>query len=157
MKQRAQEFFQRKLTAPIRGQIQQGATPQGMALTVSCGIAIAIFPLLGSTMLLCLIAGIVFKLNQPVLHAVNYILFPLQLILIPVFLKCGEKLTNSPPIVFDPLLIIHEFSTDVGSFFTKYGMAGLHGVLVWLIVAPLVVWISYQILIRIFKKWKRPI
>ena len=157
MKQRAQEFFQRKLTAPIKGQIQQGATPQGMALTVSCGIAIAIFPLLGSTMLLCLIAGIVFKLNQPVLHAVNYILFPLQLILIPVFLKCGEKLTNSPPIVFDPLLIIHEFSTDVGSFFTKYGMAGLHGVLVWLIVAPLIVWISYQILIRIFKKWKRPV
>lgn len=156
MKDRVKDFFLRKLIEPIKGQIRQGATPEGMALTVACAISISIFPLLGTTMLLCLIAGIVLKLNQPVLHAVNYVLYPLQLILIPVFLKLGAVLTGSTPIVFDPLLIIQEFSADIGLFFKKYGMAGLHGVLVWCLVAPVITWISYHILIRIFKKWKKP-
>jgi uncharacterized protein (DUF2062 family) len=156
MRDKAKDFFQQKLIQPIKGQLRQGATPQGMALTVALGISIAIFPILGSTMLLCLIAGIVFKLNQPVLHAVNYIFYPLQIILIPVFLKLGATLTNSPPIIFDPVMIIQEFTEDIGLFFKKYGLAGLNGILVWLIIAPLVSWISYHILLRLFKKWKKP-
>jgi uncharacterized protein (DUF2062 family) len=155
MKDKVKDFFLRKLIEPIKVQIRQGATPHGMALTVACGISISIFPLLGTTMLLCLIAGIVLKLNQPVLHAVNYVLYPLQLILIPVFLKLGAELTGSTPIVFDPILIIQEFSSDIGLFFQKYGMAGLHGVLAWCIIAPIITWISYHIVLRTFKKWKK--
>lgn len=155
MKDLIKDFFKRKLIEPIKGQIRQGATPHGMALTVACGISIAIFPLLGLTMLLCLLAGVILKLNQPVLHAVNYVLYPAQLILIPVFLKLGAILTGSNPIVFDPAVIIKEFSSDIGLFFQKYGLAGLHAVLVWLLVAPVMTWISYHIFLRLFKKWKK--
>ena len=149
-------FFQRRLIQPIKGQIRQGATPEGMALTVACGISISIFPILGATTLLCLMVGIIFKLNQPVLQAVNYVLYPVQIILIPLFLKLGADLTGSIPISFDPVLIVQEFSTDTVLFFKKYGMAGLHGILVWLMVAPFIIWIFYQILLQIFKKWKKP-
>ena len=126
-----------------------------MALTVAFGISISIFPLLGATTFLCLLIGILFKLNQPVLQAVNYVFYPLQLILIPVFLKLGAWLMGAEPIIFDAPKIIQEFSQDTGLFFKKYGMAGLHAVLVWLIVAPVITWISYQIFFHIFKKWKK--
>lgn len=155
IKQKIKSLFRKRLIEPIKKQMRQGATVEGMALTASFGVSIAIFPILGSTTLLCLIAGIIFKLNQPVLHAINYILYPVQIILIPIFLKLGALLTDSPPIIFDPQLIIQEFTSDIGLFLKKYGMAGLHGILVWSIIAPILTWISYQIFISIFRKWRK--
>lgn len=155
MKENLKKIFQKRLLEPIKNQLQQGATPQGLALSVAFGISISIFPILGATTFLCLMFGIILKLNQPVLQATNYLLYPVQIIMIPVFLKLGADLTGSTPISFNPQLIMAEFSADVGLFFKKYGMAGLHGILAWLIVAPLLTWMSYKILFPIFNKWRK--
>src|ERR1700693_6100509 len=76
--------------------LQQGITPEKLALSVALGITLGIFPVLGSTTLLCAIAGLFLGLNQPTLQSVNYIAYPLQLGLLIPFFRFGERLFHAP-------------------------------------------------------------
>src|SRR5256885_328582 len=69
----------RRIIAPILAQLRQGITPEKIALTLALGAALGIFPILGASTLLCAIAGIWLRLNQPVIQLTNYLVYPLQL------------------------------------------------------------------------------
>jgi uncharacterized protein (DUF2062 family) len=148
------EFLRRKLIEPMKLQLLQGASPKGLALSCALGATFAVFPIIGSTTALCLLLGVVLKLNQPVLQAVNYILYPLQIILVPVFLSLGASLTRSEPMVFNLELLSKEFMAGPGLFFLKYGMVGLHGILAWLLIAPFFAWIIYILSFNAFRRWR---
>ena len=64
---------------PIAAQLTQGITPEKIALTLAVGSALALFPILGTTTLLCLLAGILLRLNQPIIQMVNALCTPLHL------------------------------------------------------------------------------
>lgn len=119
-------------------QLRQGTTPRALTITCATGVVIAVFPTLGATTLLCLLAGLIWKLNQPILQAINYALAPLQLLMIPVFLKLGAWLCRVPAVSINPQTIISEFWADPGKFFVDYGWAGLQAILAWALVAPLI-------------------
>ncbi|MFP5305375.1 MAG: DUF2062 domain-containing protein, partial [Gammaproteobacteria bacterium] len=72
-------FWQRRVVAPIVAQLRQGITPEKIALTLALGAVLGIFPILGSTTLLCAVAGVWLRLNQPVIQIVNYFMYPLQI------------------------------------------------------------------------------
>jgi uncharacterized protein (DUF2062 family) len=148
------EFFRKKLLLPLKNQLTQGATPKALAITCAVGATLAIFPLLGFTTFLCILVGVGLKLNQPILQAVNYLLYPIQILLIPVFLKIGEMLTGSEKVSFNPSTVVSEFMADPRIFLANYGMAGLHAVLVWMVLAPILAWIIYQISFKIFNQWR---
>ena len=63
----SKEFFYvlNKIKVLIREQITQGANPHGLALSCAVAITLGTVPLLGTTTLLCFIAGLIFKVNQP--------------------------------------------------------------------------------------------
>jgi uncharacterized protein (DUF2062 family) len=145
----------RKFTDTIKKQLSQGSDPKGLAMTCALGFAIGVFPILGVTTAICLLVGAVLKLNQPILQVLNYLIYPLQIILIPVFLKLGAELTGSPMITLRPESIMAEFGADAGVFLQTYGMAGLHAVLVWCLVAPLLILLIYQVALRIFSSWSK--
>jgi uncharacterized protein (DUF2062 family) len=143
-----------KIVDAFKSQLVQGSSPKGLALTCAIGSSLAVFPLLGTTTFLCLMVGVVWKLNQPILQAVNYVLYPVQIILLPLFLAAGATLTHSDPISFNPSTITKEFMAHPKIFLATYGMAGLHAILVWVIVAPVLAWLVYQISLRVFSKWR---
>lgn len=148
-------FLREKLFTPIKGQLTQGASPLGLARTCAAGVTLAIIPLLGTTTALCAIVGIKFKLNQPLLQLVNYLFYPVQLLMLPIFIFSGAKLTGSTPVDFVPKVVVSEFTTDPSLFMKHYGLAGLHAVLVWLVICPFlfkgIEWLS----LRIFKRWSK--
>jgi uncharacterized protein (DUF2062 family) len=131
-------FLHRFLLKPILDQIKQGADAKSLATTVAAGTTIAIFPILGATTALCAVIGVRWKLNQPVLQLVNYFLYPVQILMIPVFLYLGSKLWGVEPVSINPETILMEFKSNTALFFSNYGLAGLRGVIVWLILSPLV-------------------
>ncbi len=133
-------------------QLKQGASAEGLALTCAVGFALALFPALGTTTLLCLLAGTLMKLNQPTLQAVNYLLAPVQLLLIPVFLKMGAWIFSVPAVSINPKTVVGEFFNSPGLFFLNYGLAGLMAMVAWLVVMPLAGFIVYQILKVLFNK-----
>jgi uncharacterized protein (DUF2062 family) len=65
------QFWQERMVALVAAQLMQGVTPQKIALSIALGISLGIIPVLGVTTMLCAMAAIRFKLNQPVIQLVN--------------------------------------------------------------------------------------
>ena len=121
-------------------QLRQGITPQKIALTVALGAAIGVFPILGSTTLLCALVGLRLRLNQPVIQLVNYVMYPLQLALLLPFYRAGETLFRQPHLpIFSISDLATRFQHSPGQFFIDYGMVGVYGMVVWLLLAPVLV------------------
>jgi len=78
-----------KLTKTLLG---EGMSSDKISLSIALGVALGIFPVLGSTTLLCAIAALVLRLNLPAIQVVNYLVYPLQLILLAPFYGAGSWL-----------------------------------------------------------------
>ena len=51
-------FWHKRIVGPIVAQLRQGIAPEKVALTIALGMVLGVFPILGSTMLLCALAEI---------------------------------------------------------------------------------------------------
>lgn len=130
-------FFQTKFISPIIGFLKQGVTPKKLALSISLGVTVGIFPMLGTTTLLCGLIAYRLKLNQPVIQLVNYFIYPLQLILFIIFFKLGGLLFNEP---FNYSLtdIYDMMTSDFWKTFNLLWVSNLKAILVWMIAAPII-------------------
>ena len=70
----------------------QNAVQKKKALSLTVGFYLAIFPVLGTTTVLCLLASMAFRLNIYLVQAMNFLLWPVQLLLVYPFLKAGRIL-----------------------------------------------------------------
>ena len=129
-------FWQKRVVTPVVAQLRQGVTPEKLALTIALGLALGCFPLLGSATLLCGLAGLALRLNQPVIQLVNYGAYPLQLTLLIPHYRAGEWLFQSPPVPLSIPLLYQRFAEDFGSFLRDYGLLALQGIAVWCLLAP---------------------
>src|SRR5471032_1986618 len=93
---RLKKFWRERVVGLIGSQLTQGVTPQKIALTVALGINLAMFPILGSTTLLCAAFAFWFKLNQPIIQLVNWPAYPLQFAMLLPFVRLGEWLLRAP-------------------------------------------------------------
>lgn len=131
-------FWQRRVIAPIVAQLKQGITPEKIALTLALGAVLGLFPILGSTTLLCAIAGIWLRLNQPVIQLVNYFVYPVQVALLLPFYRAGESLFGQPHVpIFSVTELMQRFQVSPTQFLFDYGMVGVYGIVVWTLTAPL--------------------
>jgi uncharacterized protein (DUF2062 family) len=133
------KFWQRWLVDPIVRQLTQGVTPQKIAMTIAVGSALALFPILGTTTTLCVLVGIIFGLNQPIIQGVNALCTFAYFPLIVVFVRFGDALAGTPPSSINIPLMISQFTHHPGDFFRQFGVTALHAILGWAVVAP--VWI----------------
>jgi uncharacterized protein (DUF2062 family) len=136
-------FWQRRVVSLLISQLKQGITPQKLALTIALGITLGIFPIMGTTTALCAIAGIWLKLNQPVIQFVNYVFYPVQVSLIVVFVRLGEWMTRAERAPFSIPELIRKFKASPKQFMQEFGMTGVHGIVGWLAVAPVLILLIY--------------
>lgn len=61
------------------------------------GLGVGIFPVFGTTTILCAVLAGVFRLNQPVVQVANYLAYPLQISLFIPFLRMGDRWFRLPP------------------------------------------------------------
>ena len=133
-------FWQRRVVAPITAQLKQGITPEEISLTLALGITLGVFPILGACTLLCGLAAWRLKLNQPIIQAVNYLVYPAQVLLLLPFYRAGETLFGQPHVpVFSVVDLLARFKAGPLQFLIDYGMTGLYGIVVWCLLAPLAV------------------
>jgi hypothetical protein len=119
----------------ILAQLKQGITPDKIALTIALGALLAIFPILGSTTLLCGVAAAGLRLNQPVIQLVNWLVYPLQLILLIPFYRAGESL-GAPHLSLSIPQLIDRFTAGPLQFVVDFGVVALGGIAAWFIIAP---------------------
>lgn len=125
----------KKLKESIKNQLTQGATPEKLAQSLSAGILIGCFPLLGFATGLAAVFGIILKLNHIVVQTANYMMYPVQIILIPVYIKVVSLMINVGDVPIRPDLILEAFRADWVLFLKTYSLIGLYAVILWIIVS----------------------
>ena len=96
-------------------------------------------PVVGTTTVLCTTAAIVLRLNQPLIQAINYLSFPLQLAFILPYLRLGRLLFGGP--------VVRMSAPELAAFVTSRPMEAvealwrvtLQALGAWLLTAPLIV------------------
>ena len=131
-----ESWWRRWLVAPVMAQLTVGISPERIGWTIALGIVLGVFPIMGTTTLVCLLAGWLLHLNQPVLHVFKTLVYPLHLASILVFIRLGERLYGVPLIAFSIPQMIGKFKDDPLRFARDFGLAAWHGVSAWLLVAP---------------------
>lgn len=139
-----ESFWKRRVIAPIIAQLRQGTKPEKIALSITLGAVLGIFPILGMTTLLCSVAAWRLRLNQPLIQLTNYLLSPLHLLLLLPFYRAGETLFQQPHVpIFSVTQLMERFSNGPLQFMVDYGMVGLYGIVVWCLLAPPAVALTY--------------
>lgn len=136
-------FWRRRVVKPIADQLCQGITPERIAITIALGLTLSIFPILGATMVLCGLVGLLFRLNQPIIQLVNYLGYPVQIVLLIPFYRAGETLFGQPHVPLSIPLFFERLRADVWQFFRDFGLIALEGIAVWCLIAPLLVFTLY--------------
>ena len=132
--------WQRHVIDPIAAQLTQGITPEKIALTLAVGSALALFPIFGTTTLLCLLAGILLRLNQPIIQLVNALCTPVHLPVIFIMFKLGYWMFGVPYTHLGIRMMNHMLWDDPREFFERFGTDALHAIAAWTLIAPF--WIS---------------
>ena len=144
-------WLRRRLWEPLLALLSTGLSPQGLAWSVAMGLALGVFPMLGTTTLLCVGAAFASRLNQPAMQLVNYLAYPLQLVLLIPFIRMGERLfgVQSMPLSLPAMLLAlkaEPFGT-IALFWSRIW----HACVVWaLVVLPLAALLAF-ILRPVFK------
>jgi uncharacterized protein (DUF2062 family) len=135
--------WRRWVIDPVIGQLRQGITPERVSLTLALGVTLGIFPIMGTTTVLCTAAGFAFRLNQPILQAINYAIYPLQIALIFVFIRLGERLYQARRLPFSFLEMVDKFRASPGDFVSDFASTFLHAITAWLVIAPFLTAVLY--------------
>jgi len=150
---RIADWFRRKVKEPLLAELKQGITAKQLALACAVSLAISVNPFIGTTTLLCLLAGKIFRLNHVVMQIINYFSYPLQIALIIPWIRLGEKLSGSEAQVIEITQMKAEFSQSFANFVSKFCQLGVHAFLGWIVVVPWATWIVYRILLLVFKRF----
>jgi len=138
-------LVERRIVGPLKALLMQGATPRKLACSLACGVVCGLFPVMGSTTLLCAGAALVFGLNLPAVQLVNYFIYPFQLALIVPFIRAGEFILRVDSTHLSLQQMIAIFRHDRMQGLHDLWRLALHGVLAWMILAPVLFAASYCI------------
>jgi len=148
-------FWQRRIRDPLVAQLTQGITPHKIALTLAVGSAVAVFPVLGTSTLLCLLAAWALKLNQPITQLINQACWPVHVPVIYLCIRLGEKLFGATPMHFHIREMNHQFWAEPGRFFHEFGFTVLHAVTGWIVVAPFYITLVYALSLPVMRTIQR--
>lgn len=145
-------FFHRRFVVPIVSLLTQGITPEKIALSLSFGIVLGTFPVLGSTTLLCAAAALIFGLNLPAIQLVNYLVYPIQLLLLVPFIRIGETLFRAAPLPFSLGQILAMVRADVHYAVSTLWRAEAHAIFAWLLIGLPAIFLLYIPLSRLLRQ-----
>lgn len=155
-------LLDRYLLAPIRALLTQGLSPRLLALSLAVGLVVGIFPVLGTTTVLCTLVAAALRLNLIAVQTVHFLMTPVQLLLIIPFVRVGERVLGQAP---QPLSISEGLSLIAQGAVNAIAVlwdAILHAMLGWLLLGPILLAVAYGVLVQVLKStqhrlFKRPV
>ena len=131
------DWFRRRVRDPLLRMLQDGLSPEGLAWSLSVGLALGIIPLWGSSTVLCAGAALAFRLNQPAVQLANYLAYPLQLALLIPFIRMGERLFGAPRLPLSLSILQEAVRQDAWAALGLFWTSLWHASVGWLLVVPL--------------------
>ncbi len=129
------EFWNNRIKGPIKTLLLQGVTPDKLAWSLAAGIVVGVFPALGTTTAFCAAASALFRLNPVAIQLVNWLVYPLQLLLIIPFWQWGDRLFGYPPVELSIEGLQALVSQDWGAAVVRLGWTSFRGMVVWALIS----------------------
>jgi uncharacterized protein (DUF2062 family) len=149
------DFLQKRLVRPILHLLTQGITPEKIALSLAFGIMLGVFPMLGTTSLLCLIAALLFRLNLAAVQLVNLLVYPLWFALLIPFVRVGERLFGVPPLAMTGSQMLALAHADFLHSISVLWLTALRAAAAWLLIGPVGILVLYLILAPVIRRMAR--
>ena len=133
-----------KILSLVKSMLKEGMSLRKMALCISLGFVLGIFPVLGATTLLCTAAALTLRLNLPAIQVVNYMVYPLQLVMLAPFYGVGNWLFKQQGLPLINADLISLLQNDFwGSMANLWDLA-LYAILTWIAISPLLLLLLYS-------------
>ncbi len=119
----------------IKGKINrlfnQGLTPIKLSQSILVAGALSIVPILGVTTFVLTALSLKRKLNLPIMIAISYLMWPIQLLLVIPFIRIGEFIFSIPPTNHTTEEIIHSFKNSFFQTLSHLSFELMCGVAGW--------------------------
>lgn len=143
----------RRVWQMVLNLLKMGLTPEKLALTIVLGAVIGILPVLGSTTILCGAVAVALGLNLPVIQAVNYLVYPLQIVMIIPFIRAGEWIFGSPRLAMTAGEIVSFVASDPMGAIAALWTVTLQALVAWLVSAGAAALLAYPALVPILRRF----
>lgn len=130
---------------------KQGLTPIQLTQSILVSALISIIPILGVSTFLLTVLSIKRKLNLPIMIAISYIMWPIQLLMIIPFVNIGEFIFSIPQSNHSAQEIIASFQESFFGTLSRLSFELLCGFGGWLLTAVPFFTLVYFVSITIFK------
>lgn len=146
------DWLRNRLINPLLALLQQGLSPRDLALCVALGMGIGLFPVLGVSTPALTVLALTLRLNLAAIQLVSYAISPLQLALIIPFMRLGETILGSEPQPMTISAAMELLTQGVLYAIVTLWDAIVHAALGWILIVPLLMFVSYKILVPIFAR-----
>ena|ERR1035437_6029773 len=147
--------YKKNVSIPLAQIRREGFSSEKLALSVSIGIIGGTFPIIGLASFVCLILALLFKQNFAIVQATNYLVYPLQIVLLLPLLRIGNSVLASNHIVLTLNQVVLAFKIGILHGINELGIILLYGALAWVVVAAPALLILYIIFLVFFKRIKQ--
>jgi uncharacterized protein (DUF2062 family) len=146
--------WRRKVVRPILGFLRQGLTPEKLSLTIALGITLGVTPVLGSTVLLCTLAAIAFRLNLAAIQLVNWLVYPFQLALVIPFYRIGGWIFRTPASDFSIVYVMAMIRTNLLHAVATLWTVTIHALAAWLLLGSIATGLLYLMLVPVLRRMR---
>lgn len=152
--------LQERVVRPVLELLRVGASPERLAWSLAVGAVVGVNPLLGSTTVVVIALAAAFKLNHVASQIGNHLMYPVELLLFPVFLTLGSVVfqTAGVPLSRGELMAavkLHPWATTKLLWSWQW-----HALVVWaafaVVVAPVLAWALRPVLERMARRMQKP-
>ncbi|GAB2801713.1 hypothetical protein GCM10027275_54800 [Rhabdobacter roseus] len=125
--------------------LKQGTSIRQLAWSLTLSLLLGVFPLIGTANFIITLLAVRYKLNLPLMLAISYALYPVQILLWVPFLRVGEGVLGLPafPITWEQLRA--SFDLGIGFALNHFGLAMLCATLGWLLLSGVVMMGFYHV------------
>jgi uncharacterized protein (DUF2062 family) len=138
-------FLRKRLLDPVLTLLTQGVTPQKIALSITIGAIVGVFPVMGTTTILCTAAAAALRLNLVAVHTIHYAMTPVQIMLIIPFVRMGEWVVGAAPqplSISESMALIKEGALRAAIVLWD---ATWHAMVGWFLIGPLAIVLCYAL------------
>ncbi len=151
MKTFINRIFNKWLIQPFTRFLNTGLSADKLAQSFAIGICLGLMPFPGTT-LTCTAAAILLRLNFGAIQLINYMVAPLQLILIYPFFKIGAAFTGTQ--IMSGTIEVFTEKLKVTPWQTLYelGFTSVIALIVWVLVSLPLGLILFKISLPVFRR-----
>jgi uncharacterized protein (DUF2062 family) len=147
----------KSLIAKISVLFKQGLTPKDLIKSIIVSGLISTIPILGVSTFMITTVSLKTKLNLPVMIALSYLMWPVQILLIIPFIRIGQFIFSVPKSHHSVEEIISSFQTSFFGTLRHLSFELLCGLGGWLLTAVPFAVLIYWVSLLFFKAQKSTI